>query len=721
MKHRTTSLALAALIFSSTLHAAPPLINYQGRIVVGTTNFEGTGQFKFALVDGGVNQNVTATATALVMPIGGTIGFISVSNNGSGYVTTPAVTITDATGTGATAVATVTGGAVTSIEVTNGGSGYSFQPTITIAPPPPNILTTAFWNNAGTVVGIAPATEPATAVSLPVTKGLYSVLLGDTNLTGMAAFPTGVFVRPDLRLRVWFSDGVNGSQLLSPDQRLAPAAYLADGSVHSAIIADGAITTAKVAPGFTLAGNQITPGTLDFSRLTVPAPPGAGQVLGYNGSSLNWVAAGGGSSVWTLGGLGGTTAFYNGGRVGIGTSSPAHQLGISGGPGWTSNAWTGALALPNASAIGWAANASGQSFGMGHTNTGFAVFRTASAPGTGGSASLYDMFISDAGNVGIGTGITPPLSRLAVGGSNTQVGLSVSAEWVPNQIANVELTGGRPTLQWSANSGSPFTTSTRSWIGHVGSSRGLEFWTRNQTTIFPASDTGWVSRVTLTTDGDINYVGKLGKLDTTEQFTAAVRAADFYFGYSTRRGTPGRALVDDKGPNNPAGPRILAVNYASDWDETHIGGAVTQVKTLRITGGADLAEPFQMKEEELEKGTVVVIDDEHPGRLKRSTGAYDTRVAGIISGANGVNPGIALHQEGVIEGGQNVALSGRVYVHAEATGAPIKPGDLLTTSDTPGHAMKVTDHAKSQGAILGKAMSSLSEGTGMVLVLVTLQ
>ena len=128
-----------------------------------------------------------------------------------------------------------------------------------------------------------------------------------------------------------------------------------------------------------------------------------------------------------------------------------------------------------------------------------------------------------------------------------------------------------------------------------------------------------------------------------------------------------------------------------------------------------------MKEEELEKGSVVVIDDEHPGRLKRSTGAYDTRVAGIISGANGVNPGIALHQEGVIEGGQNVALSGRVYVQAEATDAPIKPGDLLTTSDTPGHAMKVTDHTKSQGAILGKAMSSLSEGTGMVLVLVTLQ
>jgi hypothetical protein len=75
----------------------------------------------------------------------------------------------------------------------------------------------------------------------------------------------------------------------------------------------------------------------------------------------------------------------------------------------------------------------------------------------------------------------------------------------------------------------------------------------------------------------------------------------------------------------------------------------------------------------------------------------------------------------VLEGGQNVALSGRVYVLADAGTGPIKPGDLLTTSDTPGHAMKVADQSKAQGAILGKAMSGLKEGRGLVLVLVTLQ
>ena len=145
------------------------------------------------------------------------------------------------------------------------------------------------------------------------------------------------------------------------------------------------------------------------------------------------------------------------------------------------------------------------------------------------------------------------------------------------------------------------------------------------------------------------------------------------------------------------------------------------VCSLTIRGGCDLAEPFQMSEEEIPKGSVVVIDDENPGRLKRSTQPYDTRVAGIVSGANGVRTGIALKQEGTLDQGENVALSGRVYVKADANFGAIKPGDLLTTSATPGHAMKASDPARAQGAILGKAMSALSDGTGMVLVLVTLQ
>jgi hypothetical protein len=126
-------------------------------------------------------------------------------------------------------------------------------------------------------------------------------------------------------------------------------------------------------------------------------------------------------------------------------------------------------------------------------------------------------------------------------------------------------------------------------------------------------------------------------------------------------------------------------------------------------------------EQDIPQGAVVVIDEANPGRLKMSDQPYDTRVAGIVSGANGINPGIQMHQEGVLEGGKNVALTGRVYVQADTSSGAIKAGDLLTTSSIPGHAMKVSDHAKAQGAILGKAMTGLKEGEGMILVLVTLQ
>jgi hypothetical protein len=145
--------------------------------------------------------------------------------------------------------------------------------------------------------------------------------------------------------------------------------------------------------------------------------------------------------------------------------------------------------------------------------------------------------------------------------------------------------------------------------------------------------------------------------------------------------------------------------------------------SITIEGGADLAEPFKMTsgKEAIPEGAVVVIDEQNPGHLKMSDQGYDTHVAGVVSGANGINPGIQMQQQGVLEGGKNVALTGRVYVQADTANGAIKPGDLLTTSITPGHAMKVTDHARAAGAILGKAMTGLSEGKGMVLVLVTLQ
>ena len=68
-----------------------------------------------------------------------------------------------------------------------------------------------------------------------------------------------------------------------------------------------------------------------------------------------------------------------------------------------------------------------------------------------------------------------------------------------------------------------------------------------------------------------------------------------------------------------------------------------------------------------------------------------------------------------------IALSGRVWVKCDASTGPIGPGDMLTTANRPGHAMKAQDHARATGATIGKAISSLKEGQGLVLVLVSLQ
>ena len=144
---------------------------------------------------------------------------------------------------------------------------------------------------------------------------------------------------------------------------------------------------------------------------------------------------------------------------------------------------------------------------------------------------------------------------------------------------------------------------------------------------------------------------------------------------------------------------------------------------LEIMGGSDLAEHFDVEDDVLlEPGTVVSIDPDHPGKLILATNPYDQKVAGIISGAKGIESGLVMGQKGSIaDGAHPVALVGRVYALADASKHAIKPGDLLTTSSTPGHVMKVTKHRKAKGAIVGKAMTSLDSGLGYVLVLINLQ
>lgn len=144
------------------------------------------------------------------------------------------------------------------------------------------------------------------------------------------------------------------------------------------------------------------------------------------------------------------------------------------------------------------------------------------------------------------------------------------------------------------------------------------------------------------------------------------------------------------------------------------------VKTIQILGGADLAERFEAPEG-AGPGTVMAIDPGSPGRLRIADRAYSHTVAGVVSGANGLHAGVELAKDEQREGTVALALTGRVWVRCDATHAAIHPGDLLTSADRAGFAMRAEDRERAQGAVLGKAMTSLEHGTGLVLVLVSLQ
>ena len=149
---------------------------------------------------------------------------------------------------------------------------------------------------------------------------------------------------------------------------------------------------------------------------------------------------------------------------------------------------------------------------------------------------------------------------------------------------------------------------------------------------------------------------------------------------------------------------------------------------LVVTGhiqftGADCAERFDVSDAgricaPIEPGTVLVIESDDA--LGTSSLAYDRRVAGVVSGAGEYRPGIMLDSGGHQGNRTAVALVGKVYCKVDAGYSPIDVGDLLTTSPTPGHAMKAVDPAKAFGAVIGKALRPMVAGQGLLPILMTL-
>ncbi len=459
-----------------------------------------------------------------------------------------------------------------------------------------------------------------------------------------------------------------GPGAFSGEERWLAITVATNGSTNFTLLSP----RTRIAPApqalYAATAGTVSVGAITATNLATMGIPGPNQVLGYNGGSLVWQSPGGVTSPWTQSG---SIVYYSGGNVGIGSSTPVAPLDILG--NWTGE--QGALNLRgNRPSIRFTGDAASGNeswlLHLGGDGPGSLQFFRRTGPGAWANVMTL---AAPSGNVGIGA--IAPVSKFEVIGAASQTAV----------------------LGYSSGSIGVFGRST-SFTGVHGETA--------------SAAAAAVVGINLNTSGGQGVFG--------ESLGSGVgvygKSASFEGVHGETTSSTFAATV---GINQGSGPGIYGKSEQGGYGGYFVGKV--RVGVLEIAGGADLAEPFPMKEVTIEKGSVVVIDEEHPGRLKLSTHAYDTQVAGIISGANGINPGIALKQEGVLDQGQNVALTGRVYVQADATHGAIKPGDLLTTSDTPGHAMKVGDHTKSQGAILGKAMSALTEGTGLVLVLVTLQ
>jgi len=163
----------------------------------------------------------------------------------------------------------------------------------------------------------------------------------------------------------------------------------------------------------------------------------------------------------------------------------------------------------------------------------------------------------------------------------------------------------------------------------------------------------------------------------------------------------------------------VGIGTTSPNNKLHVAGSITVDGNINAKY-QDVAEWVESSQE-LAAGTVVVLDSEKNNQVVASTQSYDSRVAGVIS----KQPGIALGDRG--EGRVLVAATGRVKVKVDATNGPIKIGDLLVTSDKEGFAMKsmpvefggVRMHRP--GTLIGKALEPLANGTGEILVLLSLQ
>jgi hypothetical protein len=216
--------------------------------------------------------------------------------------------------------------------------------------------------------------------------------------------------------------------------------------------------------------------------------------------------------------------------------------------------------------------------------------------------------------------------------------------------------------------------------------------------------------------------GIFARNDDTKDAPAGTPGGNGVFGLSMVRNASGVFGANNNGGVGVAGTSDNGIGIVGRGRLAgRFEGDVEVTGDIRlVNANGDCAEDFDVLEgEQAEPGTVMVVG-EH-GVLQQSQQSYDRRVAGVISGAGGFNPGITLDKQQSERIRIPIALMGKVYCKADAGYSPIETGDLLTTSPTPGHAMRADDPSRGFGAVIGKALEPLQKGRKLIRILIALQ
>jgi hypothetical protein len=537
---------------------------------------------------------------------------------------------------------------------------------------------------------------------------------------GLGAFDSGGFLFSNAPTNAVFSGGAawNGGWFA---KGITASAIKMDTGTITFFTNGGLTTNALFTPtarmSIDTAGNVAIGQNAAAYRLDVQ---GGGQVNASGGLCINgdcktaWSQVGGGSSQWTTSG---STIFF-GNNVGIGTSgAPTRRLEVLGGNVFhqfstAANSEFGFYTALNSNHFTSNLYYDGQwkMIGTGKAavtvvaptnNWAFGVFSDNTSRAANAVSTLSQLFtVTMGGNVGIGTATPDSLAKLHVYGSG---GFGQDIQTSTNDWARLRLVV--PSRTWGF-----FLDSSGASLGAAGRF-GLFDYTANQ----------WRMSWDTTGNVGIGTTAPVYSLDVnggTNGFRAKAATTSSGDTIATFENS-GAIQMIVRGNGN------VGIGNTAPTEKLHVTG------NLKVTGNIDVGGNINAKyqdmaewvesSEDLNAGTVVVLDRTKNNQVVASTKSYDSRVAGVIS----VQPGIALGEQG--EGHVLVATTGRVRVKVDATNGPIEIGDLLVTSDKTGVAMKSVpiDFAGAQihrpGTLLGKALEPLAKGTGEILVLLSLQ